>query len=213
MKQALVVIDLQNDFLPNGSLAVTNGDQIIEPINQLMLHFDVVVASQDCHPKNHISFAKTWAKNIGEVIFEKGVEQKLWPIHCVKDTFGSQFPTSFNSSLIDKIFYKGCLEKVDSYSVFIDQQGSQATDIDSYLKSQDIHHLTFVGLATDYCVKASVLDALKLGYEVQVIYDACRAVNIHADDEKKALEEMKKKGACLISFKEMLQASPKTVSF
>lgn len=213
MKQALIIIDLQNDFLPGGSLAVANGDQIIAPINQLMDHFDLVIASQDCHPKNHISFAKTWNKRVGEVILENGVEQMLWPVHCVEDTFGAQFPSSFNSYLVDQIFYKGCLEKVDSYSVFIDQFGSKATDIDSYLNSENVQHLTFVGLATDYCVKASVLDALKLSYQVQVVYDACKAVNICVDDEKKALNEMKEKGACLISFKEILQASPKTVSF
>lgn len=188
---ALLIVDVQNDFLPGGALAVTGGDEVIPVINQLLKKpFDLVVASKDWHPKDHSSFAATHHKKVGEVIDLNGMEQILWPIHCVQDSQGAEFPSSLHSQSFEKIFYKGVDKEIDSYSTFYDNGHKRSTGLQDYLQEKGVTRLYIAGLATDYCVKYTVLDAAKLGYEIFVIEDACRGVNLHPQDSQKALQEM-----------------------
>jgi len=202
MKQALLIVDLQNDFLPGGALEVSRGDEVIPVINELSVCFDIVLSSLDWHPQGHVSFAETWGKNPGDT----HQNQALWPTHCVQNTFGSAYPISFEKSHIQEIFYKGHNKNVDSYSIFFDQNKNAASTIHAHLKKEGIDELFIVGLATDYCVLETVLDALNLGYKVSVVQDACRAVNINSEDEEKAYEKMKEKGAFLIKSSDLSHA-------
>lgn len=205
MKKALLFVDVQNDFLPKGALAVNEGDKIVPIINALMPLFKLVIASRDWHPKDHISFAATWNKKVGDHQHIMGRDQILWPVHCVQNTWGSEFPKALHKNHISQEFHKGIESGIDSYSVFLDQQGNPATLIDSYLREHKITDLYIAGLATDYCVKQTVLDALSLGYKVYVVVDGCKAVNLQMNDETMALEEMKKRGAHLIYSKELIE--------
>lgn len=205
-KTALLLVDLQNDFLPGGSLAVKEGNTILPVIDQLIqLPFALVVASKDWHPADHGSFASTHEKNVGEIVNLKGLSQVLWPVHCVQKTQGAEFSDQWNHQEIDKVFYKGTDRDIDSYSAFFDNGHQKATGLHAYLQENGIKELFIAGLTTDYCVKFSVLDALKLGYNVSVVVDACRPVNLHPDDELESLEEMSKNGATLLLSKEIRQ--------
>ena len=198
-KKALILVDIQNDFLPGGALAVKDGDQIIPVVNDLLLEkWDLIVASKDWHPKEHGSFAKVQGKEPGEVIDLDGIQQILWPTHCVQESFGSEFSSKLDVSAIQKIFYKGDNVLVDSYSVFFDNGKRKSTGLECYLKEKEIEELYFVGLATDYCVKFSVLDSLDLGFTTYVIKQACRGVNIQEQDSENAFLQMKQAGALLI---------------
>ncbi len=180
MDEALFIVDVQNDFLPGGALAVKNGDEVIAPINRLMKHFDMVLASKDWHPARTVHFDK-------------------WPVHCVRGTEGAAFPRDLNISSIRKIFLKGTGNTDDGYSAF------EATneDLESFLKINGIKKLYVVGLATDYCVKATALDAAGKGFEVYVVREAVRAVNLHPDDETNAFMEMKEAGVKIISINQI----------
>lgn len=204
---ALLVIDVQNDFLPGGSLAVSKGDEVIEPINQLMeLPFECIVASQDWHPKGHASFASTHHKNPGEVVRIGSVEQMLWPDHCIQESLGANFSSKLKTDLIEYVVQKGTSPQIDSYSAFFDNAYQQATGLDVYLKGQEIDTLYCVGLATDYCVKFSVLDALSLGYSVYLVEEGCRAVNVQPEDENKAKEQMRQQGTQIVSMEEVVHS-------
>lgn len=196
--KALIIVDIQNDFLPGGSLAVSEGDQVIPVINSLQEKFDLVVATQDFHPPNHESFAQTHGKKVGEIVELAGLKQILWPSHCVEGSTGAQFAPELKTDIIAKIFHKGRDKDVDSYSAFFDNAKLCSTGLSDYLKNQDITDVYIVGLATDYCVKFSVLDAIDLGFKTFVVVDACRPVEIAEGDCKKALDEMKAKGATII---------------
>lgn len=194
-KKALIIVDIQNDFLPGGALAVTDGDAVIPIINKLLEKpFDVKVASKDWHPEDHYSFAKTHHKQPGE----KHLDQILWPVHCVQNTSGSEFGSDWDSEKIEKVFYKGTDKFVDSYSTFFDNQHKRSTGLHDYLKEKQVQEIYIAGLATDYCVKYTALDALHLGYDTFVVVDGCRAVNLNSLDEVQALEEIQKAGAHLI---------------
>ena len=197
--EALLIVDLQNDFLPGGSLSVPNGNSIVEIINNLLPYFNLIVATKDWHPKNHKSFASFHKKKPGEIIDLKGVQQILWPDHCIQETLGSEFSSTLKSEKITKIIYKGTDPNIDSYSAFFDNKKLKKTDLDAYLKSKNIDTLYVVGLATEYCVLYSVLDALDLGYNVKVIVDACRGLDINKGDVKKAEAHMLLKGAEILS--------------
>ncbi len=187
---ALILVDLQNDFLPGGALAVSEGDQIVPVANRLMPHFEMVIATQDCHPPNHCSFASNHpGHEIGEVIQVAGLDQILWPDHCIQDTKGVEFPSELDQSHIQRIFPKGTHPNLDSYSGFFDNGHQQATGLGDFLTSKGVTRVFVLGLATDYCVKFTALDALKLGFETIVIQDACRAVNLKPNDETLALKE------------------------
>ena len=207
-KKALLVIDVQNDFMPEGALPVKNGDEIIPIIEKIISYpYDVIVASKDYHPLDHGSFAVTHHKNVGEKIILNGLEQILWPVHCVEGTFGAELAFSSNSQKIENIFLKGQDKDTDSYSAFFDNGHKKSTGLGDFLKSLKIDEIYVVGLATDYCVKFTVLDALSLRFRVYVVVDGCRGVNIHPDDSNKALKEMERSGA-LLTYSKNLISSP-----
>lgn len=197
MKTALLIVDLQYDFMPGGALGVKGGDEIVSTINALAGRFDYTIASQDWHPQGHVSFAKTHGKDMGDVIDVDGTKQELWPDHCVQGTHGASLVKELKRDHIDHYFHKGTDPEIDSYSAFFDNDHEKETGLDDYLRERNVSHLYIAGLTTDFCVKFSTLDALELGYQVTVISDACRSVF----DQEKALEEMKKEGASIITSK------------
>jgi len=198
MMNALILVDVQNDFLPGGALAVKDGDKIIPIINQLVkLPFDHIVATKDWHPAHHGSFATTHKKPLGEKISLMGIEQILWPDHCIQGSYGTEFPKQLDVSRVEEVFLKGIDKNYDSYSTFFDNGHKRSTGLEKYLLDLDVDVLYFAGLASDYCVKYSVLDARKLGFESYVITDAIRGVNLEIDDSEKAIDSMKQAGAHL----------------
>lgn len=205
--KALLIVDLQNDFLPGGALGVKDGDQVIPLINKLANHdFDLIVASKDWHPEHHGSFAATHGKKPGEHVELKGLDQILWPVHCVQGSSGAEFSDKLNESKIEKIFFKGTEKDIDSYSAFFDNGHLKSTGLGDYLKSKDITGIYFVGLTTDYCVKFSVLDAAHLGFKTYVVVDACKPVNLQEGDDARALEEMKEVGAEITTTDDVLES-------
>jgi len=195
MKQALILVDIQNDFVPGGALPVAEGDRVVPIANQLQKHFDLIVATQDWHPANHASFASQHAgKNIGEVIDLNGLPQVLWPDHCVQRSTGAEFHPDLDRSRVARVFQKGVDPEIDSYSGFFDNGHRRGTGLAEYLKSQGVTHVFVCGLATDYCVKFTALDARQLGFETTVVVDACRGVNLQPGDVDAALEEMRRAG-------------------
>ncbi len=201
----LIVVDIQNDFLPGGALAVPEGDRIIPVVNRLMNRFDLVIATQDWHPPHHGSFASSHpGKNPGEVVDLKGLPQVLWPDHCVQHSTGASFSTSLNTNKFEKIFTKGTEIDIDSYSGFFDNGHRKSTGLAEYLKEMKINRITVVGLATDYCVKFTALDAVTEGFETRVISDATRAVNLRAGDFDNAIREMKEAGVKILTSDKIL---------
>lgn len=197
---ALILMDLQNDFLPNGALAVKEGNRILPIVNDLLdMPFDNIIATKDWHPRNHGSFAATHGRQPGEVIVLNGLDQILWPVHCVQSTIGAEFSNNWNFQKVKTVILKGTDPTIDSYSAFFDNGHLKSTMLHEYLQERGVHTLYIAGLATDYCVKYSVLDALQLGYQVYVIADACRAVNLHEGDEGRAFKEMELAGARVVS--------------
>lgn len=198
--KALIIVDVQNDFIPGGALAVMDGDKIVPVINTLQSKFDFIVATQDWHPANHGSFADNHeGKKIGEFIDLNGVNQILWPVHCVQGSFGAEFHQDLNKSNWKAVFQKGTNPLVDSYSGFFDNNNQGDTGLSKYLKNQGIDEVFICGLATDYCVKFTVLDALTEGFKTFLISDATKAVNIRPNDYDIAIEEMKAAGATILS--------------
>lgn len=186
-KDALIIVDVQNDFCPGGALAVPEGDQIVPIINKYIENFvsknAIVVATRDWHPKNHVSF-----KEYGG----------LWPVHCVQNTWGAEFHPRLRLPKNVIIISKAFESEVEAYS------GFQRTELDKILKENGVKRLFVAGLATDYCVKATVLDALKLGYEVYVLVDAVKGVNVRPNDSENAINEMIKAGAKLVTFNQII---------
>lgn len=209
--KALLLVDLQNDFCSGGSLAVNEGDLTITIANQAMNYFksinQSVIASKDWHPSNHKSFASQSNKKIGDFGELNGLPQVWWPDHCIQQSFGSEFHSDLTNNLIDKVIYKGQDPEIDSYSAFFDNGKRQKTELHDWLITNNITQLTIMGLATDYCVKFTALDALELGYEVNILVDGCRGVNLNADDSNNALHEMASKGAKLINLNQLTQLS------
>ena len=177
--KALIVIDIQNDFCPGGALAVANGDAIIPRVNALMDEFSAVVLTQDWHPKGHSSFASSHS---GKVPFESVTmaygEQTLWPDHCVQGSDGAAFHPELRTDPADLVIRKGFRPAIDSYSAFFENDRTTPTGLDGYLRSRGISSVTFVGLATDYCVAYSALDAARLGYRATVLLGACRGIDL-----------------------------------
>ncbi|WP_456325069.1 bifunctional nicotinamidase/pyrazinamidase [Desulfonauticus submarinus] len=197
--KALLLIDIQNDFCQNGALPVPKGDEVVPVANALMNKFNLVVATQDWHPKGHISFASTHNKNPGDIIYINGIMQILWPDHCIQNSKGADFHPHLNRQKITEVVYKGTDPLIDSYSGFFDNAKQKQTKLDDFLKKHNIKKIFLVGLATDYCVKFTALDGVDLGYETYVIIDGCRAVNINPQDEEKAIQEMKARGVKIIT--------------
>ena len=197
--KTLVVVDVQNDFCPGGALAVAEGHRVVPYINRIRGRYDVVVFTQDWHPPDHASFASNHrGHEIYEVIDLQGQPQTLWPDHCVQGTRGAEFHAELDIRPDDPVFRKGQLREVDSYSGFLDNDRTHETGLGGYLKEQGVDGIDVVGLATDYCVKFTVLDALKFGFKAFVYKQGCRAVNLHPDDEAKAYREMDAAGATVI---------------
>lgn len=174
--KGLLIVDVQNDFCPGGALAVSNGDKVVHVINKIIPRFPIVVASKDWHPPKTVHFGK-------------------WPAHCVQETNGAEFHPQLKSSLIQQVFFKGTLDEDDGYSAY----EASNLDLEKYLKAHEVDELYVVGLATDYCVKASALDAVKRGFKTYVVTDAIAAVDVNPGDGEKAIEEMKKAGIELIT--------------
>lgn len=188
---ALLLIDIQNDFLPGGALAVPHGDSVIPVANRAQEHFEVIIASQDWHPADHGSFAANYdGRSPGEMLDLAGVEQILWPVHCVQHTFGAGFATDLNTARVSQVFQKGTDKNIDSYSAFFDNGHTKATGLGDELKRRGVSSVYVLGLATDYCVKFSSLDSLQLGFETYLIEDGCRGVNLQAGDADRAITEM-----------------------
>lgn len=201
--EALILVDIQNDFLPGGALAVANGDAVVPVANQLQPHFDLIVATQDFHPKNHLSFAANHSgKQIGDIIQLNGLDQVLWPNHCVQGSAGAEFASDLQMEKVAEVFPKGTNPKIDSYSGFFDNGHRKATGLGDYLKEHGVNRVFVVGLATDYCVKFTALDAKKLGFDTTVIPEATRAVNLQPQDFEKAINEMAVAGVKIISLKD-----------
>lgn len=198
--KALLLVDIQNDFCPGGALEVKEGDQVVPIANQLMEHFELVVATKDWHPANHGSFAANhlW-RYPGQTIELDGMEQILWPIHCVQDSFGAHFVKTLNTEKIEQIFTKGTDPKIDSYSGFFDNAHRKSTGLGNFLKDKGVEEVYIMGLAQDYCVKYTILDALELGFKTYLIADGTRAVNLNPEDGDNAVKEMKEKGAIVIN--------------
>lgn len=199
-KSALILVDIQNDFCEGGNLAVPSGGQVVPIANEIQKHFDVVIATQDWHPKDHMSFASNQAGHtVGDVINVHGITQVLWPDHCVQNTWGANFHPDLVTSHIQKIVLKGVDREIDSYSAFYDNEHLRSTGLTDYLLEHNIHSIYIMGLATDYCVKYSCLDAVKLGLQIYVIADGCRGIDLHSGDVDKAFMEMKDAGVHVIN--------------
>jgi nicotinamidase/pyrazinamidase len=202
--KALIIVDLQNDFLPGGALPVPHGDEVIQLANELQQKFELVLATQDWHPPDHGSFAANHpGKKPGDRIILDGIEQILWPVHCVQNTQGAEFAPSFDTSRIAHVFHKGIDPRIDSYSTFFDNAHRRHTGLAHYLEKRGIKDIYLMGLALDYCVKYSALDARQLGLNTRVILDGCRGIELEPGDIRRALEEMKRVGAILLKSTEL----------
>lgn len=186
--EALILVDIQNDFCPGGSLAVEEGDQVVPVVNELQKKFDLIVATKDWHPADHSSFVS------------------LWPPHCVQNTPGAEFHPALDTSRLARVFLKGTDPVVDSYSGFFDNEHKRSTGLGEYLRAQGVTGVTVCGLATDYCIKFTALDALRLGFTTRVITDACRGVEVEPGDTARAIEELRAAGAEIAESKAILRA-------
>jgi nicotinamidase/pyrazinamidase len=198
---ALILVDLQNDFVPGGALPVPDGDAVVPVANRLLAGggFDLVVATQDWHPAGHGSFAASHAgRTPGEVIDLNGLPQVLWPTHCVQGTPGADFLPKLDRSRVERVFQKGTDPAIDSYSGFFDNGHRKATGLGDYLKGRGATAVTVLGLATDYCVKFTALDAVGLGFRVRLVEDASRGVNLAPGDVDRAVAEMRAKGVAVV---------------
>jgi nicotinamidase/pyrazinamidase len=185
---ALILVDIQNDFCPGGSLAVEEGDRIVPVVNELQKRFNLVVATKDWHPPGHASF------------------ETLWNPHCVQNTEGAEFVPALDTSRVAHVFLKGTDPAVDSYSGFFDNEHKRSTGLGDYLRAQGVTDVFICGLATDYCVKFTALDALRLGFRTTVVADACRGVEVNAGDTARAIEEMRAAGARIVESNDLLRA-------
>lgn len=203
--RALILVDIQNDFVPGGALAVPGGDAVVPVANALAPRFSLVVASQDWHPAGHGSFASAHpGSSAGEVVDLGGTEQVLWPDHCVQNGPGASFHSALDVAVIDYVVRKGTDPGIDSYSAFYDNGHRKDTGLAVFLEQRCAEELVILGLATDYCVKATVLDAIGLGFGVTVIADGCRAVDLVPGDGERAFQEMRSAGARVIASAEFV---------
>ena len=191
MSTALLVIDVQNDFCPGGALAVADGDAVVEAANRLMPAYDLVVATQDWHPADHCSFA---SQHPGAALYDTvrsaGIEQTLWPDHCVQGTAGAALHPELDTRRVNLILRKGVNSALDSYSAFFENDRRTATGLSGYLRGLGVRQVALCGLATDYCVRCSALDAARLGFSVEVLTGACRGVDLPAGNVARAVAEM-----------------------
>lgn len=197
---ALILVDLQNDFLPGGPLAVPGGDRVVPVANRLIEAFELVVAARDWHPPDHCSFASQHpGHEPGEVIQHEGLEQILWPEHCIAGSEGAEFSDALNTDAIDRVFKKGNDKDIDSYSCLWDNGHRRPTGLGDYLRERDVDDLYVAGLALDYCVKFSALDAAEEGFAVHAVRDATRAVNLQEGDDRRTIEALRAKAVEIVT--------------
>lgn len=202
---ALIIVDIQNDFLPDGALAVPHGDEIIPVVNRIQPRFDLVVATQDWHPPDHGSFAPNHpGKKIHDQVELNGLPQTLWPVHCVQNTLGAELAPGLDRGCIARIFQKGTDPGIDSYSGLFDNGHRKSTGLGEWLKERGVTQVFVCGLATDYCVKFTALDAVQFGFKTTLIEDASRGVNIRPNDVSEAIEELKRAGIQVVTSADLL---------
>lgn len=202
---ALILVDLQNDFCPGGALAVAEGERAVAAANRLLPRFDLVLATQDWHPADHRSFAANHPDTKpGDAVELGGTRQTLWPVHCVQGTHGAEFHPSLDTSRVARVFQKGADPAVDSYSGFFDNGHRHSTGLAEYLKEHGVDEVYVCGLATDYCVKATALDAVDFGFKTFLIEDASRGVDVQAGDTQRAVDEMRERGVIVTTCRDVL---------
>jgi nicotinamidase/pyrazinamidase len=202
--KALLIVDVQNDFCPGGALAVPNGHEVVPVINTLIKHFDIIIQTQDWHPDGHLSFASShMGKNPYDTIELDYGTQVLWPDHCVQGTKGAEFHPDLNTNKTQVIIRKGFRKQIDSYSTFFENDQKTSTGLTGYLKQRGITSLYATGLATDFCVKWSVLDGIDEGFKMNIVTDAVRGIDLNGSLDA-AWAEMKEKGAATVSSGDLL---------
>lgn len=205
--KALILVDIQNDFLPGGALAVPDGDAVVPVANDLQAAFPLVAATQDWHPANHGSFAVNHpGKKVFEQIEWNGLPQTLWPVHCVQGTWGAEFAPALRRERIAKIFHKGTDAGIDSYSGLFDNGRRKSTGLDEWLKAAGVAEIFVCGLAADYCVKFTALDGARLGFKTHFIQDASRGVNLRPNDVRDAIAEMNRAGVATVQSADVLKS-------
>jgi nicotinamidase/pyrazinamidase len=188
-RDALIVVDMQNDFCPGGALAVPDGDAVIPVIQRIASRFEHIVLTQDWHPKGHCSFASSYpGKEPGDVVLVGDQEQRLWPDHCVQGTRGAEIHPELKLERAELILHKGFRREVDSYSAFFENDHRTPTGLAGYCRERGLARMFFVGLAYDFCVGFSALDARGCGFEAVVIEDACRAIDVEGSVAKMKAE-------------------------
>lgn len=200
MKKALIIVDMQNDFCENGALAVPEANSIIPYINLLMKEneYDEIVLTQDWHPADHKSFASNNGQNVGDTIILNGIPQFMWPDHCVQNTNGADFHPDLNQEKVTHIVQKGKNKDFDSYSGFQDNNHFMKTGLADFLKYNDIQLVEIVGLALDYCVKYTCLDAVNEGFITCLHFNGTKAVNLKPDSAKNAIYELLQNGVTVL---------------
>jgi nicotinamidase/pyrazinamidase len=202
--RALLVIDVQNDFCPGGSLAVENGDEVVAVINGLLPRFPLVVATQDWHPPDHVSFASSHPGHKPlDVVQASGIEQVLWPDHCIRGTHGAELHPRLDTGRVGLVLRKGMRTALDSYSAFFENDRRTDTGLRHYLKGMKVREMVICGLATDYCVLASALDARRLGFGVSLVSDACRGVDFPKGSVAGAVQTMMNAGVRVLTSAEV----------
>jgi nicotinamidase/pyrazinamidase len=198
--KALILVDIQNDFLPGGALAVPNGDEVIPVANRVSPKFGLVVATQDWHPRDHGSFASNHpGKKPGDVIDLNGLRQVLWPDHCVQHTRGAELAPGLGVSRVARVFQKGTDPAIDSYSGFFDNGYRRSTGLADYLREKGVDEVFVMGLATDYCVNFTALDAVeRVGLRTTLIEDGSRGINLRPGDVDAAIDGMRKVGVLVV---------------
>ena len=200
--KTLIIVDVQNDFIPGGALAVPEGDQVVPIINEMLYKFDLVVATQDWHPMDHKSFAANHEnKEVFEIIELNGLQQKLWPNHCIQNSPGADFHSDLEIKPIEAIFRKGMNPEIDSYSGFYDNGHKKTTGLAGYLKEKGAEDLYFCGLAADICVYFTILDALKEGFSTTLIENAAKPLDASGFEDIK--KEIIQRGGKILTSEEV----------
>ena len=193
--RALILVDLQNDFVEGGALAVPDGRAVVGIANRIMVQFDLVIATQDWHPADHKSFASQHPGiSVGQQFVLNGQPQTAWPDHCIQGSFGAELVSNLDAGRISKIIRKGMDRSIDSYSGFFDNGHQKSTGLSEFLRSKEIDQVAIMGLATDYCVRFTALDAIKEGFDATLILDGCRGVELQQGDTAEAIEELRQAG-------------------
>ncbi|MFP4362732.1 MAG: bifunctional nicotinamidase/pyrazinamidase [Spirochaetia bacterium] len=197
---ALVVVDMQNDFCPGGNLAVEDGDKVVPVINKVIPYFQLIVFTQDWHPKDHVSFASMHENaEVNDIITIDNIEQVMWPDHCVQNTKGAEFHPDLNTKPAHAFIRKGFRKGLDSYSAFFENDKKTPTGLRGYLKELGTQNVYVAGLATDYCVHFTAMDAISQGFTTYIIEEAVRGVDFPKGNIEKTLDKFKQAGGKLIS--------------